>query len=906
MDTAGRVIEVDHYSGSAPPAPWLPSGQTAPSNTGTATVAYDQTLSGCTGPATKSTDEAGNVKYTCSDGLDRLISVTEPNATSGAAGTVTTYGYDSFGNITSVDATSGGTQEPTLSCGHMRCFAYSGPLSRLMSASNPESGTTTYQYDNNGNLLKRTDANGTIMTVAAYDGLNRPTGISAGSPAVTYVPGSVTTPSGTYNVAATPSVTYTYDAGFKGALSSVANSASTTSYAYDGFGRISGSTQTMGASGPSYTFGYKYSLTDTLNSMTYPSGRQVDYQLDSADRVTTVQNVTGGGDYASSIGYTPNSDLSGMTLGNGVTQNFTWNDRLQPTGMTATGGGATLLGLGFFPCSGGATSCATNAGAGTGNNGNLLSQTITMPVPGQPQNPLNLTQSYTYDHLNRITGAQETGGGANWSQAYGYDVLGNRWVSSNTGLPNLPLETPVASSWYSTTLPNRYAAWTYDNTGNVLQMGSVVNSFTYDAENRQVTACFNCAVGSPTGTYAYDGIGQRVSKTAGGQTTTYVYAAFGNVAAEYSTGAVTSACGTPTCYVTTDHLGSTRMLTSSAGAVGSRYDYQPFGLEIPAGYDGRTTGMGFLSTPDATNPKYTGQERDQETTLDNFLVRYYDPAQGRFQSPDPGNAGADPGNPQSWNGFGYVANNPLSLTDPSGMDAVVAGAGIGTAVCGPVCTGIGAGIGAIIDGLALWGIFGGGGPSTISPSLVTPSSPVLQTAVNLTNTALTTIGNFRSSPNCTGAVTAAGAAAGAGAGAQAGGDIGAAAGAGLGTLALPGGGTVGGGVVGFGVGGGIGAAVGYQAGRAVGGLAASVFCNSNTTGGSGGSTNHGNQRFGERNISRQDVDHAIESAKEAGQVTTKIGKYGTPQNIYNGTNGLTVVVETAGRNAGKVITAWWR
>ncbi len=178
-----------------------------------------------------------------------------------------------------------------------------------------------------------------------------------------------------------------------------------------------------------------------------------------------------------------------MTLGNGVTQTFTWNDRLQPTGMTATGGGTTLLGLGFFPCSGGATSCATNAGAGTGNNGNLLSQTITMPG-------LNLTQSYTYDHLNRLTQAQEqpTGGSANWSQSYGYDVLGNRWVSSNTGLPNLSLETPVASSWYSTTLPNRYAAWTYDNTGNVLQMGSVVNSFTYDAENRQVTACFNRSV----------------------------------------------------------------------------------------------------------------------------------------------------------------------------------------------------------------------------------------------------------------------------------------------------------------------------------------------------------------------------------------------------------------------------
>ncbi len=360
---------------------------------------------------------------------------------------------------------------------------------------------------------------------------------------------------------------------------------------------------------------------------------------------------------------------------------------------------------------------------------------------------LSLTQSYTYDHLNRLTQAQETGGSANWSQAYNYDVLGNRWIPQNqsTGLPNLPLETPVASSWYSTTLPNRYAAWTYDNAGNVLQMGSVVNSFTYDGENRQVTACFNCAQGSPTGTYVYDGLGQRVSKTANGQTTTYVYDAWGNVAAEYSTGTPTSACGTPTCYVTTDHLGSTRMLTSSAGAVGSRYDYQPFGLEIPAGYDGRTTGLGFLSTPDATNPKYTGQERDQETTLDNFLVRYYDPAQGRFQGPDPGNAGADPASPQTWNGFGYVANNPLSYTDPSGqcwwcdliggiLDAVgvltldpglIAGGEAAIGISGGVIGASAITVGNTVIGLGAAGTIGGGSsPGNVqSPGGQAGSSP---------------------------------------------------------------------------------------------------------------------------------------------------------------------------------------
>jgi hypothetical protein len=105
-------------------------------------------------------------------------------------------------------------------------------------------------------------------------------------------------------------------------------------------------------------------------------------------------------------------------------------------------------------------------------------------------------------------------------------------------------------------------------------------------------------------------------------------------------------------------------------------------------------------------------------------VRYLSGAQGRFQSPDPGNAGADPSNPQSWNGYAYVGNNPLSYTDPSGMfgEATAGGCAFGPEGCA---------IGAAVDiGIALAGLFeglfGGGGPSAIAPSLATPSSPILQ------------------------------------------------------------------------------------------------------------------------------------------------------------------------------------
>ena len=92
--------------------------------------------------------------------------------------------------------------------------------------------------------------------------------------------------------------------------------------------------------------------------------------------------------------------------------------------------------------------------------------------------------------MNRLTNAHETGGGANWSQTYSYDAFGIRWIGQNqsTGLPAVTNETPVAQSSYSTTVPDRIAAWSYDANGNVLGEGSVARSFTYDAENRQVTA----------------------------------------------------------------------------------------------------------------------------------------------------------------------------------------------------------------------------------------------------------------------------------------------------------------------------------------------------------------------------------------------------------------------------------
>jgi RHS repeat-associated protein len=116
-------------------------------------------------------------------------------------------------------------------------------------------------------------------------------------------------------------------------------------------------------------------------------------------------------------------------------------------------------------------------------------------------------------------------------------------------------------------------------------------------------------------------------------------------------------------------LGSTRALTKSG--VMARKDYLPFGEEIlvPQG-SARAAVPGYSGSDFPMRHRFTGKERDAETGLDYFGARYMSSAQGRFTSPDKPFADQHPENPQSWNLYAYVRNNPLSMVDPNGTDAL--------------------------------------------------------------------------------------------------------------------------------------------------------------------------------------------------------------------------------------------
>jgi RHS repeat-associated protein len=294
------------------------------------------------------------------------------------------------------------------------------------------------------------------------------------------------------------------------------------------------------------------------------------------------------------------------------------------------------------------------------NNGNVLTQTITIGATV-------MTQSYEYDALNRLSSASE---GPAWSQTYDCDRYGNRAVRVGSYIPT-PVLTPLSanstdfSAFNQSTnrLSNTIQAQsfiTYDTAGN-LTKDAANRSMTYDAENRQLN------LNSGAGQYSYDGDGRRVKKIDGSGTTIFVYNVIGQLIAEYTSGTPT---GSGTSYLTSDHLGSTRVVTKSDGTVKARYDYLPFGEELGAGVGQRTTGMGY-SAADSTKQKFTQKERDNESGLDYFLARYYSSAQGRFTSVDPLMASAEPQRPQSWNRYSYCFGNPLKFVDPDGREVSV-------------------------------------------------------------------------------------------------------------------------------------------------------------------------------------------------------------------------------------------
>jgi RHS repeat-associated protein len=206
---------------------------------------------------------------------------------------------------------------------------------------------------------------------------------------------------------------------------------------------------------------------------------------------------------------------------------------------------------------------------------------------------------------------------------------------------------------------NQLPGLNYDIAGNPIGTGQ----YAYDAENRISTTASGY-------TYTYDGDGQRVEKSSQGTGTLYWTGNNGEVLAEsdlsgnfteyiYFNGqrvARRDSSGNPHYYFS-DHLGSHDVVANAAGACEQDIDFYPYGGQV----------NDYCPTQVPQHYKFTGKERDSETNLDFFGERYYGSNLGRFMQPDPVLNSGHPADPQTWNRYAYVSNNPLRFIDPLGL-----------------------------------------------------------------------------------------------------------------------------------------------------------------------------------------------------------------------------------------------
>ena len=573
---------------------------------------------------------------------------------------VTLYTYNALGNLLRVDQK--GSASSDSSQWRTRLFTYNS-LGQLLTAYNPESGTVTYQYDNDGNMISKTSpaANqppGSTLTQTisyCYDALHRVTG-KAYSAQVCPL--------------STPVVSYTYDAGPNaiGRLTSLMDQAGTASYGYDVLGRMTTEQRTI--AGVSKTVSYDYNLDGSLKVLHYPSSAAVTYAPDSAGRILSAIDSGSGINYVTGATYGPDSALTGFLSGNTITNSFSYNKRLQPVFMSASSPTQTVFSIGYdFHVGNGTTG---------GDNGNVFAITNNKDA--------TRNQSFTYDLLNRLASAQNAGTDCSatpkplnpnqtkfWGNGYTYDAWGNLTSKGNLPGATSPKCNPESLD-RSADAQNRLhvkagADYQYDAAGNMTYNASGMY-YSYDQENR--------ITGAGGYTYVYDGDGNRVEKTTGGSSPTgtlywYMSAGIvaesdlvGNLQSEYVffDGERVARRDGPTgaggmFYYFSDHLKTASVVTDASGTILNESDFYPWGGELQ-----------FVNNV-SNHYKYGGHERDSETNLDYYGARYYGNALGRFLTPDwAAKATAVPyanfGNPQSLNLYAYTNNNPTTFGDPDG------------------------------------------------------------------------------------------------------------------------------------------------------------------------------------------------------------------------------------------------
>lgn len=627
------------------------------------------------GLTTHVTNNSNQTTSTVKNADGQIVWVTQPFASNEPAefaaylaGTLTNttgYQYDEDGNLT----------RTTDAAGNVTQIDYDD-LGRKIRLIDPDTGTWVYRYNSLGEMtFQRNTSDAETKTWFEYDLLGR----------------EVKRKMGSYGWEAR----WTYDtaANGLGALarkevdySPTVTNAAWTEYTYDTMGRPTEVRNGIGAETQVTTASY-IQATGQLQSVTQSSGFRVLYGYELGYLVEVFDRTIGAPTYGDQLWRMEETDAHNRVIqdqmGNGVRIRRTFDELTQlPKSILSWSEGSTFNDVASFFYS-------------WDTIGNLQARASAY-VEGGTTHTVN--ETFTYDHLNRLQAwyVDQTGDGvAEQGAGTHYNLIGNitykdgvgHYHYDQTGSAGPHAVTRITGgSWNADDGVVRYS-FDHDSRGNqTIGRGRTIHWHSFDkvysiSRNGQSRYHAYDADGALTyrytqddatsaildHTYYFEGAGGRTElkvdpATGERRWKDFIYAGNRLVAQRF----LTEANGaTPEevklVYFSQDHLGSVSVLTDETGQVIERQAYDPWGKRMFA--DGTPDPGDTLRS--ITEQGFTGHEHWDELGLINMGGRLYDPHIARFLSADP--FVQDPGDGQMLNRYSYVRNNPLNATDPTGF-----------------------------------------------------------------------------------------------------------------------------------------------------------------------------------------------------------------------------------------------
>lgn len=602
-----------------------------------------------------------------------------------------TFTYNPVGKLDSITGPGGKT------------WSYTYDLrGRKISETDPDKGTTDYTYDGLDRLTLVDDARSSGDKVAnVYDGLGRKIEERAGSASGTLLS------------------SWTYDTLRKGQLSNTVRYSGSDAYTstitqYDNLNRPTKMTVKPPASlgtnlAPTagFLFTTSYNLDGTVASHGLPAAGGL-----AAETVTTgydelgraIKTTSNLSSYITGTSYSPTGKLLQLEYGAGGTAKRTWQD------FTYTWGSQRLESA--ITTREGQTGIDRSASYGYDDAGNVTRLT------DRSRSGVD-NQCFRYDRLQRLTDAWTevpdaqgnascgdpvqaiVGGPAGYRMHYAYDDTGNRKqeqqytasattpggslaatrdyaYAGDTGVDagsfkghELASVTQTGASPFSGAA--RSESYGYDAVGNmtVRNIGATSQRFTWNNESQLASVDETVNGTKTTNTFVYDVDGNRLArKAADGTVTLYLpgmeVSAKGTAAATatryytHNGQAVAVRIGSASVrFIISDHHGTGEMQVDATTQAVALRRFTPFG-QLRGTSTGTWAGdKGFVGGTKDPTADPTGA-----AGLTRLGARDYDPNTGRFTSVDPV---FDSKDSQSWNGYAYANNNPVTTSDPTGL-----------------------------------------------------------------------------------------------------------------------------------------------------------------------------------------------------------------------------------------------